>query len=491
MSKSPPELTLPFIRLDKAGSVPMYHQLYESIKRSILEGMLKQGERMPSTRVMAGDLSVSRNCVLLAFEQLILEGYLHGKAGSGTYVCELPELPKRNTVPVKKYIRQAAPVTKDYPLSREILIRDSQLEPMKPFQTSVPSLEHFPFATWAKLASNVYRNIRTIHLGYDDAQGYLPLRKVLADYLRIHRSIHCSPDQIVIVNGSRQALHLAIQLLVSKGDLCWTEDPGYHGAKVAITQYGGKICPVPVTHQGMDVAYAIQHFPLAKLAYVTPSNQYPMGGTLPLPERLKLLKWAAKQKMWIIEDDYDNEFRYHGRPIPALQSLDRDGTVIYVGTFSKVLFPALRIGYLVVPSVAMAEQFKFAKSITDRQNPVIDQAILSEFIAAGHFSRHLRRMRVLYKQRHDELLMLMDRHLKPYLDVTGVEAGMHIVASLKQRRNMNIIIKKALEAGVILHNIDDFAMQFKQHNSLMLGFTGFTVPQMTRAVATLQKIMAQ
>ncbi|HEY0680167.1 MAG TPA: PLP-dependent aminotransferase family protein [Chitinophagaceae bacterium] len=495
MSRISPEIALPFVELDRSLTQPLYLQLYEKIKSGILSGMLKEGERMPATRTLANELSVSRNSVLLAFEQLILEGYLSGKTGAGTFVCKDLSffLNKRRQQiqpsPSPKQAESKKIEPMDYPLSEEILIKDSQVEPAKPFQLSVPAFTEFPFAAWAKIAAGVYRNIHSLHLGYDDAQGYLPLRKALTDYLRMHRSINCTPDQIVMVNGSRQGLHLAAQLLLKKGDLCWIEDPGYHGAKVAFTKYGGKLCPVPVTAQGLNIDYASENFPAAKVAYVTPSHQYPLGGTMPLSRRLKLLQWAADHKMWIIEDDYDSEFRYNGRPIPALQGLDTAGNVIYIGTFSKVLFPALRMGYVVLPSAQVAQQFKFAKSITDRQSPVIDQAILSEFIVSGHFSRHIRRMRMLYNQKQEELISLLNKHLADEVIVSPVNAGMHVVAWLTKHKKADKIVAEASKRGIILHAVEEFAIKFRPKAGLLMGFTGFSYKEMERAVIVLRNCL--
>ncbi len=451
---------------------------------------------MPATRALAEELGVSRNCVLLAFEQLILEGYLDGKTGAGTYVCadlaawarkgkRLPQ-PQPAVVPRMQKERMA-PVS--YPLPEAMVQHDSLFEASLPFQTAVPAYPLFPFAVWARIATGVYHNIHSLHLGYDDAAGYLPLREALAGYLRMNRSINCTPEQIVITSGSRQALHLACSVLLKKDDQCWMEDPGYNGVKLAITRHGGRLCPVPVTMQGLDIDYAMQHYPSAVLAYVTPSHQYPLGGTLPLAERLKLLQHAAKQHMWILEDDYDSEFRYNGRPIPALQSLDTAGNVIYIGTFSKVLFPALRMGYLVLPSAPMAAQFRIAKSVIDRQSPLIDQAILAAFISQGHFARHLRRMRTLYHKAQDELIALLQQHLPQQLEVCAGDAGMHLVAWLTRHKDAGMLVKKAAEQGLVLHAIDEYVLRFKQPPGLQMGFTGFSSAAMRQAVLSLKKLL--
>lgn len=494
MSKTPPQIFMPFIRLNKDDSMPLYLQLYEQIKQAIFNGRLKDGERMPSTRILSAELSVSRNSVFQAYEQLMVEGFLHGKKGDGTYVCvQLSKAPHR-AVKAPVPVKPSVPATvnyKDRSLPDEILKRDCAKEPWLPFQSSVPAVQHFPFKTWARIAAGIYRNIHTLHLGYGDSQGHLPLRQALADYLRINRSIVCTPDQILIVNGSRQAINLAAQVLLKKGDQCWMEDPGYQAARGAISRWGGKLCPVPLTRYGLDIDYAIKHYTAAKLAYVTPSHQYPLGGTLPLGERLKLLQWAARRQMWLVEDDYDSEFRYNGRPVPALKGLDDQGRVIYTGTFSKVLFPALRLGYLVLPSAEMAQQFKLVKSTIDRQSPVIDQAIVAQFMNEGHFARHLRRMRTLYKKQQDELVALLKKHLGAYLEVDACDTGMHLVAWMLQPCDTQMLAKKAFREGIVLQSIADSSVHFKQRDGLMMGFTGFNTADMELGVMKLKQLLKQ
>jgi GntR family transcriptional regulator/MocR family aminotransferase len=498
MKSLSPEILLTFIHLDRKLKSPLYIQLYQEIKKGVFDGMLKQGDRMPSTRSLSLDLGISRNCVLLAFEQLTLEGFLISKTGSGTYVCEqLNELKttagkiKKNKPETGSLSGSAAQTAGEIPLHTRFVSKHTGQEALLPFQPSVPSFADFPFKIWAKIAASVYKNIHQLHLGYDSAQGYLPLREELTDYLRINRSINCSADQIVLVNGSSQALHLAAELLLKKDDLCWMEDPGYLWAKSAFSRFGAKICPVPVAASGMDLDYAIQHFPAAKLAYITPSHQYPLGETMPLLERIKLLKYAARQKMWIIEDDYESEFRYVNRPIPALKGLDTFERVIYIGTFNKTLFPALRIGYMVMPSVTMAQQFTMAKAEIDRQSPVIDQAILTQFMIDGHFLRHLRRMRLVYKKAQDELISLLRQHLGAHIRIAAADAGMHLIVWLLTDKDTTEVIRKAKEHGVILYAVDELSLEFKHPAALMMGFTGFKSEMMEQAVLSLKKILAE
>lgn len=496
MSKISPEILLTFIQLDRAFKTPLYIQLYEEIKKGVFEGMLRHGDRMPSTRSLAAEFSISRNCVLLAFEQLRLEGFLTAAVGAGTYVCEqLNELKaagKKKTQPVPLARTKKTTVNRnDFPLHTKFVLDYIGQEATLPFQPSIPSFADFPFQVWARLAASVYKDIHRLHLGYDSAQGYLPLREALTDYLRINRSIHCSADQIIIVNGSSQALHLAAELLLKKDELCWMEDPGYLRAKSAIARFGAKICPVPVAKSGMDLEYAMTRFPTAKLAYVTPSHQYPLGETMPLIERIKLLKWASDHQMWIIEDDYESEFRYVKRPIPALKGLDTFGRVIYVGTFNKTLFPALRIGYMVLPSAEMATEFTIAKAVIDRQSPVIDQAILTKFILEGHFSRHLRRMRLIYKKAQEDLVLLLQKHLGAEVRIAVADAGMHLIIWLLKKYDPLEILRKTRERGVMLYAIDELSVEFRHEGAFFLGFTGFKQEMMEKAVLILKEVLSE
>jgi len=493
-----PDILLTFIQLDRNQKIPMYIQLYRQIRDSILEGMLKQGDRMPSTRNLSEGLSVSRNCILLAFEQLTLEGFLTAKVGTGTYVCEQ----LNDLRPHKRVFKETSPLQEVptptvhklptyLPAYTSFVSAHSGQEALLPFQPSVPSFTDFPFKLWAKIAAAVYKNIHHLHLGYDSAQGFLPLRKALTDYLRINRSINCSPEQIVIVNGSSQALNLISELLLKKGDLCWMEDPGYLWAKSAFSRFSGKICPVPVTASGMDLDYAIQHFPKAKLAYITPSHQYPLGETMPLANRLKLLTLSSAQDMWVIEDDYESEFRYVGRPIPALKGLDTFGKVIYIGTFNKTLFPALRIGYIVLPSIEMAGQISIIKAMTDRQSPVIDQSILTNFITEGHFLRHLRRMKLIYKKTQEELIHLLLQHFGADIRISAENAGMHIIVWFLTDKITPDITQKAKERGIMLYAVDELAIKFKYPTAFMIGFTGFKRSMLEESVIALKKMIRE
>ena len=452
--------------------------------------MLRPGDRMPSSREMSRELKVSRNTVLQVFEQLTVEGYFATKTGSGTFVSKITgkfsRSKNRVLPPVEKPARPAA---NPYGLNNACEGHVSALEPIRPFQQSVPLVSEFPFDAWARISAGVNKKMNLLHLGYDDAQGYWPLRKALCDHLRISRSINCDPENMVIVNGTRQALHLCAEMLLNKGDECWMEDPGYPGAISAIKRFGGKICPVPVTNNGISLEFAIQHYPKGKLAYVTPSHQFPMGSTMALEQRIKLLNWARDNQMWIIEDDYDSEYRYNSRPIPALQGMDTGGNVIYVGNLSKVLLPALRLGYMVFPTKAMARQFAVAKSAIDGQSNIINQAIISEFISQGHFSRHIRRMKLQYKKAQDDLASLINLHLKGLLTPIPVEAGMHFIALLSLALNAETVAEAALKEGLIIHPLCHYSIQFGEPNGLILGFSGFTFDEMVVGVMRLKGVL--
>ncbi len=491
MGKITPQILVTFVGIEKNPGRTIHSQLYEQLKNGIYEGMLRPCDRMPSSREMSADLKISRNTVLQVFEQLMMEGFFETKTGSGTFISKNVDkfaYPKnRSALPVQKPAHATA---NPFGLNDTFKGHISALEPMLPFQQSVPLIPEFPFPAWARISANIIKKMNLLHLGYDDAQGHFPLRKALCDHLRISRSINCEPENMLIVNSTRQALHLTAEILLNKGDQCWMEDPGYPGAVSAIQRFGGQVCPVPITNNGMDVNFAMQHYPKAKLAYITPSHQFPMGDTMALSERIKLLNWAKENQMWIVEDDYDSEFRYNSRPIPALQGMDTNGNVIYVGNLSKVLLPALRLGYMVFPTNTIARQFATGKSAIDGQSNIINQAIISEFIRQGHFSRHIRRMRVLYKKNQDDLVNLINQHLKNRLTPAPVEAGMHLVAWLPSNINAGIIANEALKEGLIINTLSQFSIKFDRQNGIVLGFSGFTYKEMEAGVLTLKRILA-
>lgn len=396
------------LALDPAAESPLFRQLYVALRQSILAGVLTPGLQLPASRSLAEELGVSRNTVLNAYQQLLAEGYLEGKMGSGTYVPRtLPE--------EMMQVRHAAGRPRSAPPKRSGLSRRGELLAKtastiarssgipRPFRPGIPALDAFPFAIWMRLMTRHYRRPPRAALSYDSAAGHVPLREAVAAHLGPARAVRCDPKQVHITTGSQQALDLIARLLLDPGNAAWIEEPGYPGARAALEGQGIRLTPIPVDQDGLDVAAGIARCPQARLVYVSPSHQYPLGVTLSLPRRFALLDWARRAGAWIVEDDYDSEFRYSGRPLAALQGLDCDDRVLYVGTFGKTLFPSLRLGYLVVPS-HLTDVFAAARGAIDRQTATLPQAVVADFINEGHFTRHIRRMRTLYRERQETLL---------------------------------------------------------------------------------------
>ncbi len=479
MAKKSIEINLAGIKIIKnSAAPPLYSQLYEQFRQMILSKRLRPGDRLPATRDLAIELGVSRTIITQSFEQLILEGYLLGKTGSGTFVADvLPDSlinaatsEKKNFVPDNgKSFEKTADL-----IPEELLHRNCNKEDVTPFQTGHAALDLFPYNIWYEVSKKVFKNLKQYPLGYEESIGYEPLRNEIAKYLRISRAVKCEAEQIIIVNGSQQGLNLIVQCLLKRGDRIWMEDPGYHGMKFACLNRNVTICPVPVEKDGINVNFGISKYPEAKLAYVTPSHQFPLGVTLSLNKRLQLLEWANQRNMWILEDDYDSEFQYEGQPLASLQGLDNNGTVIYSGTFSKVLFPGLRLAYIVLPTIEMVYELKKVKGMMDRQSPILDQIILSKFIEEGHFLRHIRKMRLLYSERRKILVKLIEENLSDYLTVEPSASGMNITASLSEKIDVQKLKEEAKINGVIVPFINDYTLENFIKPSVTLGFTGFT-----------------
>ncbi len=325
-------------------------------------------------------------------------------------------------------------------------------------------------------------------MGYGNSAGYAPLREAIAAYATAARAVRCDPAQVVIVSGSQQGLDLAARVLLDPGDVAWIEEPGYLGARGALLAAGAQLAPVPVDEQGLDVLAGIARSPTARVAYVTPSHQYPLGVTMSLPRRRALLQWAQQSGAWVIEDDYDSEYRYAGRPLAALQGLDTDGSVIYIGTFSKVLFPSLRLGYLIVPP-QFVEAFVAARALADRHSPTIDQAVLAEFMLEGHFTRHIRRMRALYASRRDALMAAAQHELHGLLSVAPTEAGMHAVGWLAEGHDDRVASARAAAHGVEVPALSAYALEPLARGGLILGYSALTEAQIAAGVRRLALVL--
>ncbi|GAB3387372.1 MocR-like pyridoxine biosynthesis transcription factor PdxR [Massilia agri] len=479
--------------LDRASGAPLFRQLYARLKDAILQGGLGPGARLPATRELALQLGVARQTVLAAYEQLTAEGYLRGGVGQGTFVDTA--LPAARSAALPSGAAPAAPrplPARGQAMASSMARVRHHAGPLRTFRTSMPGLDLFPFETWRKLEAHHWRR-RELPLGYDSAAGHAPLRELLCAYLNASRGVRCTPEQIVITSGSQQGLYLLAQLLLAPGEGVWLESPGYQGAAAPFEVAGARICPVPVDAEGMDVAYAARRYPDAAMVFATPSHQLPLGVTMSLARRLDLLRWAESRRAWIVEDDYDSEYRYTGPPLASLQSLDRSGCVIYVGTLSKVLFPGLRLGYVVAPP-SLAEPLRQAKAVVDRHSPIVPQAVLADFIRQGHFARHIRRTRDAYAERRAAMLEALGQRLGGMLRAgptdTGLDACVHLTGPLGEAQ----AVARALDAGVDLRPLSYFAHpqagpECAVPPGLLLGFSAFTPVQIRAGVARLEQAL--
>ena len=478
------------IHLDRASSTPLYLQLYKNIRRAVLTGQLAAGTRLPSTRDLATSLGVSRNTVTSAFDQLLAEGYIEGKVGAGTYVAEIdvapahkPVRPLSASIPLPSALSQRG---QKMLALRETILRYRH-DPIRAFRPGVPALDAFPVEVWSKLMTQRWRYAQSDLLSYGDPCGYRPLRECIAEYLRLSRAMRCEAEQVIIVSGSQQALDITARVLLDPGDAAWMEDPGYSGARNVFLGADVNLVPVPIDEQGLNVKAGKLKHPDAKLIYVTPSHQFPLGYSMSLSRRLELLQWAQQSGAWIIEDDYDSEYRYQGHPLAALQGLDETGCVIYMGTFSKVLFPSLRLGYLVVPP-GLVDAFAAARALSDRHSPLFDQAVLTDFITEGHFNRHLRRMRRLYAERQSALISAIQGQLSHYLNVQPCATGMHLIGWLPRGVDDRVVSQHLLQHGITAPALSAYCLEAPAQGGLVLGYAAIDVPAIRRSVGQMASL---
>ena len=478
------------VEIDAASAQPLYLQVYSSLRRAILEGKLSAGMKLPSSRDLAQLLTVSRNTVNNALEQLIAEGYVESSAKRGTFVTA--EIPERMLRPIHA-IGAGAQAQRMPTISAQ----GQRLASTKPHQTrkgsrhniftnGIPDLTQFPFDIWVQLTAQQYR-YAPLEL-FDEMMppaGYEPLRKAIAVHLRVARSVICEADQVIILSGSQQGFYLAATMLIDPGDEVWMEEPGCMGPRAACISQGAKLVGVAVDEAGMNVAQAMALAPDARVAYINPSHQYPLGVTMSLARRYQLLEWAVERGAWIIEDDYDSEFRYTGRPLASVQGLDRHGVVIYIGTFSKTLFPGLRLGYMVVPR-HVAASFAAARAVIDKYPQTINQIVLADFMAAGHFDRHLRRMRKLYDQKRLVLLEALQREMGDLLALGPSDAGMHICGYLPDELSDVQVVRAAEKRGIELLPLSEFYPGERQRNGIILGYTAIPLGQIGEGVKLLR-----
>lgn len=472
-SRPVPVLHIP---LDPDAPEALHGQLYRGMRDAILSGRLSAGVRIPSTRWLAHDLDVSRTTVLVAFDQLVAEGYVVGVVGSGSFVArQLPDhllQVRQATVAAGPPVGTAAPIAARIAQLRAIPREGPRVSHHgAAFRLGVPPVDEFPVSVWSRLATRHYRDLVAAPLYHGPPNGTLALRQAIVTFHAAGRGVRCTPDQVIVVSSAQEALDLACRVVLDPGDPAWFEEPGYSGARGALVAAGARIVPVPIDGEGLAVERGIALAPRARLAYVTPSHQYPTGVTLSLERRLALLDWAAHSEAWILEDDYDSDYRYSGRPLTALQGLDVAGRVLYIGTFNKTVFPALRLAYLVVPQ-GLADAVRTVRTLGGHHAPPIEQAILADFLAEGHYARHVHRMRKVCRERRDCLIAAAQREAPDLLEVARPETGLHTVARLPQGVDDKRVSSAAAECGIEVAPLSNYYAGPCSRGGLVLGYGG-------------------
>jgi GntR family transcriptional regulator/MocR family aminotransferase len=472
---TPFELTLG----EKPRQINLTRWLYGQLRQAILDGRLKPAARLPASRDFAAHYKISRGTVVSVFEQLHSEGFLNCRVGFGTWVNKLPD----NTHRFRKLLPAVAKLPSP-------LTGLSFPHPAQPFRSHEPAVNEFPVGIWARIASRRIRRASTSLLRQRDSRGHAALRNALAAYLGVSRGVNCSADQIVIVTGAQQALDILARVLLKPGDPVWMEDPGYFGAVAAFHNAGMKIVPVPIDDQGISVAAGKRHAPRAKGVYVTPAHQFPLGVMMSPERRLEVLSWASEAGAFVIEDDYDGEFRLDGHPVSVLQNLDKNENVILVGSFNKLLFSALRVGYMVLPQRLIDTVLAFRFGID--QNAVgLEQSILADFIDEGHMGRHMRRMRELYSNRLRILRAESDKKLKGLLAIPNVKAGLYAVGFLSNRMSSRQAESAAASHGIETMAVDRFVLSETDPRGILLGFAAFDERTIKRGVASLAMALSK
>ena len=480
----------PLIAIDRALSKPLHRQIYDAYRGAIVGHSLRAGDRVPSTRLLASDLGISRIPILNAYAQLQAEGYFETRVGAGTIVsASLPDQmvavrPSRTgaAFPNRRGVRRLSKQSEALPLGESPLRRGPGA-----FSVNQIAVDQFPFQIWNSLVVRHCRRASMNSLNYGNPMGLSELCGAIATYLRTARGVRCEPEQIMIVSGSQQGLEIATRVLLDPGDSVWMEEPGYSVARSVFAFHSCRILPVPVDGEGLNVAAGIKIGRSARAALVTPSHQHPLGVTMSASRRLQLLQWAESSGSWILEDDYDSEYRYESMPIASLQGLDANARVIYIGTFSKVLFPSLRLGYLVIPQDLVA-RFRAARVAIDLNPPVFSQSVLADFIHEGHFSRHLRRMRMLYGERSRAMVRAIRDELGPAAEITGGDAGMNLSITLKGIDDQ-AIADEAARQNLWLVPLSSSYLRRPGRQGFILGFGNVPMEQIQGAVRKLISII--
>src|SRR6516225_2190773 len=474
-------------QLDRASRTPLSRQIYVQVRSAVLSGALGAGTRMPSSRAMAAQLGVARTSVVFAYEQLLAEGYVESRHGSGTFISgEVAALASRRRRAPRTIKRTVVPtLARVFPDFERSAVQDEA----RPFNTGRTLIDARTAETWRSLTHVAVRRLGPNDFGYTDPAGLAELRANLCDYLRVARAVRCEPDQLVITAGTQQAIDIAIRVLLAPGDEVWVEDPGYPLTHAQLLLAKVRPHAISVDVQGLIVDAGRRTAPRARAVFVTPSHQFPTGVAMSMVRRLELLAWARQSGAFIVEDDYTSEFRYSGPPLASLQGLDDSEQVIYVGTLNKALFPGLRIGYAVVPR-ALLQVFITARYLIDRQPATMQQAVASEFMQQGHFAAHIRRMRQLYREQRDALAETLTRRAAHKLEVALPDQGMHLIAYLKDGSSDLAVEAAARQAGIVVRAISRFYRAARPRPGLMLGFSGFPRQLIVPAAARLGALVA-
>lgn len=475
--------------IDPASRTPIYRQVYHGVRRAIVAGMIQTGARLPSTRSLSADLGISRNTVVMAYEQLRSEGYVVGRGGSDTRVAPcVPDLVMRSGL---TKVTQNPGIARISTRARRTVRAwegmGLRLErPPRAFRAGVPATDLFPYTLWGRLLSRRWSRITARDLGYANPQGFLPLREAIASYVAGARGVQCSADQVFLAGGAQGALDVAAKLVLDPGDEVWMEDPGYHGARGAFLAAGAHVIPVPVDNYGLQVREGRRLAPNARAVFVTPSRQMPLGVSMSQPRRSELVAWARENRSWIIEDDYDSEIRFASRPLPAIHSNEGIGSVLYIGTFSKVLFPALRQGYLIVPNELVPAAMAM-RHMHDGHSPILEQMVLADFMEGGHFERHVRRLRQVYLERQQCLNDAVGRYLSGVLSIPAVEVGLFVTAWLNGGSDV-AAARAAASEGVDVVPVSCMA-EGRIAPGLVLGYAGLNVADITEGARRLAKAL--
>ncbi len=491
------------IEIDQDSPRTLSAQITMSIRDIVLEGGLRAGDRLPSTRTLARDLGVSRTTVVEAFEKLVAEGLLVSTTGAGTFVSEALQGKAEPLAAVNGQSRPApranarapkrARVASCFAHSRGAAGRWNTFGERLPhqvraFTTALPALDLFPLALWARQNARHWRNPRDVILGYGDPSGYAPLRRAIAAHLKATHGIPCEAEQIFVTNGAQQAFHLITSVIVQPGEKAWIENPGAIGARNALLAAGAELVPVRVDREGIDVQHGLRSAPEFRLAFVTPVHQQPMAVTMSLARRFALLDAADNADAWIIEDDFDGEFYYGNHRLPSLKSVDRTGRVFYVGTFSKTLFPALRLGYFLAPE-SMVDVFQAAIAAYIPGAPSNTQALVADFMEEGHYATHIRRMRRVYLERYDAFMECARSRLGGLLDVQPTDAGLHTIGLLAPGLVDTDVEAGAAERNITVTPISRFSIGRSRENGLLMGFSGIDRGAITTGVNTLARVL--